>query len=159
MLPGLAVLLNFGNFLAVQIRDVLNDDLALLLERLSDRLLVREHLDKVLRDGLVQLLLGAQLDPGGLGVLLEVEGLPVRAADALDPAVRGEELGVPAVAGVMGHLVVHVLAEAEALGVDADPDEEELDARHEVAKGLVGHGALEPRMCSLTFWSCAHIYV
>jgi len=32
---------------------------------------------------------------------------------ALDPAVGGEELGVPAVAGVVSHLVVHVLTETD----------------------------------------------
>ena len=53
-------------------------------------------------------------------MLGQIKGRPVCAAHALDPSVGGEELGVPAVAGVMGHFVVHVLTEANLGGIGAN---------------------------------------
>ena len=78
-----------------------------------------------------------------LKVLAEIVCGPVGAADALHPYVGGEQLCVPAVAGVVRHLVGHVLPEPEPGRVDTDLDQEELDARHEVAQGLVGNSALK----------------
>ena len=76
-------------------------------------------------------------------MLAEIVCRPVGTADALHPTVGGEQLGVPAVAGVVRHLVGHVLAEAQALGVHADLQQEQLDAGNEVAQGLVGDRALK----------------
>ena len=42
----------------------------------------------------------------------KIESGAIGTAHALDPAVGGEKLGVPAVAGVVSHLIVHVLTEA-----------------------------------------------
>ena len=53
-------------------------------------------------------------------MLRQVEGGPIGAPDTLDPAVRGEHLGVPAVAGVVRHLVVHVLPEPNFGGISTD---------------------------------------
>lgn len=65
-------------------------------------------------------------------------------ADALNPAVRRENLGVPAVGGVMCHFVRHVLTETEALRVDTDLHEEEEDSGDEVTESLVVDHALLP---------------
>jgi len=48
-------------------------------------------------------------DAGGLGVHREVVGGPVGDADAFDPTERHLDLGVPAVARVVGHFVREVL--------------------------------------------------
>ena len=53
-------------------------------------------------------------------MLRQIKGGPVGTAHALDPSVGGEELGVPAVTGVMGHLVVHVLTEANLGGIGSN---------------------------------------
>ena len=66
---------------------------------------------------------------------------PVRTADALYPAVAGEYLGVPAVRGVVSHLVGHVLPEPQPAAVHSDLDEEVVDPGEEVAQGRVGHSA------------------
>jgi hypothetical protein len=75
--------------------------------------------------------------------LLHVHSQVVRAtvgtANALDPAVRCQQLGVPAVCGVMGHLVGHVLPEADLLGVDTNLEQELLDTGKEVSERLVVH--------------------
>ena len=78
----------------------------------------------------------------GLCVLAEVKGGPVRAADALDPAVGGEELGVPAVASVVRHLVGHVLTKPQLLGVRPHLGQEQLDAGHEIPNRLIGDQTL-----------------
>ena len=57
--------------------------------------------------------------------------------------VRCFALGVPAVTGVVGHLVAHVLAEAEPGWIHADLDQEEVDASHEVTQHPVGDDALQ----------------
>lgn len=56
--------------------------------------------------------------PVYLGVLLEVVGRAIGAADALNPAVRRLKLAIPAVAGVVGHFCGKVLAEAKARNMD-----------------------------------------
>ena len=45
---------------------------------------------------------------------------PVSTANALHPAIAGEQLGVPAIAGVVRDLVPHVLPELEPGRVHAD---------------------------------------
>ena len=39
--------------------------------------------------------------------------LPVGASNTLDPAVAGQNLGVPAVTGIVSHLIGHVLSEPQ----------------------------------------------
>lgn len=78
-----------------------------------------------------------------LGVLLQVIGTPVCTPHALYPPIGSEALSIPAVTGIVSHLIAEVLPEPELLGVDANPQEILLDACHVVAKSLVGHQALE----------------
>jgi hypothetical protein len=73
---------------------------------------------------------------GGRGVHAQVVARAIGVADALDPAVRGEQLGVPAVDGVVGHLVGEVLTEAQAGGFCAHLPQQQRSARHEVAQIL-----------------------
>ena len=45
---------------------------------------------------------------------------PIGATDAFDPAVSGLDFRVPAIAGVVSHLVVHVLPESDSIWRDAN---------------------------------------
>lgn len=137
--------LDLGERVLVELVDALSDGAGLLLERHADDLLLPRADELGLDDGLGQQLLDAQALVRLLGVDRQVVGRPVGAADALDPAVRRLDLGVPAVGGVVRHLVRHVLAEAQAGGVDADRHEELVDARDEVAERLVVDDALVER--------------
>lgn len=78
-----------------------------------------------------------------LGMLLQIVGASVGAPNALDPAVAGATLRVPTVARVMRHLVGQVLAEAEAVRLDADGHQKHVDPPHEVAESFVGDGFLK----------------
>jgi hypothetical protein len=111
-------------------------------ESLADDLLVELDCLPLRDDGLLERLSNDQVRARALGVHGEVVRRAVRAADTLDPACRRLDLRVPAVLRVVRHLVAHVLAEAEARGVDADAREEEVDARDEVAERLVRDEAL-----------------
>merc|ERR1719494_944351 len=64
---------------------------------------------------------------------------PVSTANALHPAIAGEQPGVPAIAGVVRDLVPHVLPELEPGRVHADLEQEHLDPGHKVTQGLIGH--------------------
>ena len=66
---------------------------------------------------------------------------PVRTTDTLCPPGRVLDLGIPTVGCVMGHLVGHVLPEAQAVRVDPDAHQKELYARQKVAECLVGDDA------------------
>jgi len=100
---------------------------------------------------LLEFLLCDEFDAGGLGVLGEVVGGAVGAPDTLDPAVRGETLGVPAVARVVRHLVGHVLPKPQFRRVDAHFHHELLDAGHEVAQRLVRNQALNTQFWKTRF--------
>ncbi|GKT46694.1 uncharacterized protein ColSpa_06875 [Colletotrichum spaethianum] len=113
------------------------DRLAVLLELGTKFLLVNLDLPLLEDAGLVEALAHDQRGARLLGVDGQVVGAAVCAADTLDPAGGGEELGVPAVGGVVGHLVLHVLAEADLGHVDTNLLQEEVDAGDEVAKRLV----------------------
>ena len=67
-------------------------------------------------------------------------------ASALHPAERHLDLRVPAVAGIVRHLVGQVLPEAHVLGLAARAQQELVDARDEVAERLVGDGAATHRV-------------
>ncbi|KAF3806253.1 putative glycine--tRNA ligase [Colletotrichum gloeosporioides] len=110
---------------------------AVLLELRTKLLLVNLNLPLVDDEGLLAALAHQQGSAGLLGVDGQVVGAAVSAADTLDPARGGEELGVPAVGGVVGHLIGHVLAEADLCHVDTDLGQEQVDAGEEVAEGLV----------------------
>lgn len=60
--------------------------------------------------------------------------------------VGGKAFGVPAVAGVMGHFIIHVLAESQFLGIDAHFDHVLLDAGHEIGQCFVGDHVLVDRL-------------
>ncbi|GKT53876.1 hypothetical protein ColTof3_01215 [Colletotrichum tofieldiae] len=113
------------------------DRLAVLLELGAKLLLVNLNLPLLEDAGLVETLAHDERGARLLGVDGQVVGAAVGAADTLDPAGGGEELGVPAVGGVVGHLVLHVLAEADLGHVDTNLLQEEVDAGEEVAEGLV----------------------
>lgn len=66
---------------------------------------------------------------------------PIGASDTLGPASGVLNLGVPAVRCVVGHLIRHVLPEAQALGINADLEQKELHPGEEVAQRLVGDDA------------------
>lgn len=87
----------------------------------------------------VQLLAHNQRCAGLVLVHRQIVGRTVSTADTLDPAVRCEELGVPAVASVVGHLVGHVLSETNLAHVDTNLCEEQMNTCEEVAKGLIVH--------------------
>ena len=67
----------------------------------------------------------------------QVVSTAVSAANTLNPAVGSLQLAVPAVGGVVSHLVLHVLSEAELGRVNTDPVHEHGDPGDEVTKGLV----------------------
>ena len=64
---------------------------------------------------------------------------PVSTTHTLHPAIAGQYLSIPAVAGIVSHLIGHVLSEPQSAVVNSNLDEEELDPGHEVAQGLIGH--------------------
>mmetsp|Transcript_11467 Transcript_11467/g.12980 ORF Transcript_11467/g.12980 Transcript_11467/m.12980 type:complete len:237 (+) Transcript_11467:836-1546(+) len=59
----------------------------------------------------------------------------------LDPAIGGQDLSIPAIAGVVRHLRVLVLTEPKALALDSAGQEEELRAGHVVPERLIVHHA------------------
>ena len=52
--------------------------------------------------------------------------------------IGGSALSIPAVAGIMSHLIGQMLSEAQPLGVHTDFGHEQVDASHEVAQCLIG---------------------
>lgn len=46
---------------------------------------------------------------------------------------------VPAITGVMSHLIGHVLSEPQLLSINAALQHEQLDPPHEVTKRLIGY--------------------
>lgn len=67
----------------------------------------------------------------------QIVGGPISTTDAFDPTIGTLDLSVPAVSSVMGHFVLHMLAEAKTCGVDSDFDEEEVYPGEEEAESLV----------------------
>ena len=132
--------------LGAELGERLDDRLRLLAVLLADGALL-DLGDVALDDlGLLEALVDGHRHLGAVLVALQVEARSVRVADALDPAVRRSDLGVPAVACVVRHLGRQVLSEADVLGVHAALDEEEERARHEVAERLVVDDALRDRV-------------
>mmetsp|Transcript_17506 Transcript_17506/g.45773 ORF Transcript_17506/g.45773 Transcript_17506/m.45773 type:complete len:253 (+) Transcript_17506:659-1417(+) len=102
-------------------------------------LLVGDCLNLVLFDGLLQRHGGFDRLTRRLGVRRQIVRGAVGTADALDPAERGLQFGVPAVARVVRHLIPHVLSEAEPGDISPDRHQELEDPTHEVPEGLVVH--------------------
>ena len=125
------------------------DRSCLLAERLAKVLLVELGRQLLGDDRLLQ---GLSHDQGVTG-LRHMHGEIVRrsvcAAHTLRPAVRVVDLRVPAVCRVMRHLVRHVLAEAQARRVNADLDQEQVNASQEIAQRLVCNHALVDRLTNL----------
>mmetsp|Transcript_163428 Transcript_163428/g.397212 ORF Transcript_163428/g.397212 Transcript_163428/m.397212 type:complete len:453 (-) Transcript_163428:337-1695(-) len=80
---------------------------------------------------------GLERHAAGLHVVLQVEAGAVSMTDALHPARRHQDLGVPAVGGVVCHLGAEVLTEPETLVLDAHLHHETVRPAHEVSKRLV----------------------
>ena len=62
--------------------------------------------------------------------------------DALNPTVRALNFSVPAIGGVVRHLVLQVLTEAKTVGVDANLNEEQVASSNEITQGFVRDDAL-----------------
>mmetsp|Transcript_21214 Transcript_21214/g.46792 ORF Transcript_21214/g.46792 Transcript_21214/m.46792 type:complete len:208 (-) Transcript_21214:580-1203(-) len=73
---------------------------------------------------------------------IQVEARSIGDADALQPPVRREDLSVPAIGRIVGHLSGKMLPEAQLLLVHPRKDEECLSPDHEVRQGLVVDDAL-----------------
>lgn len=50
---------------------------------------------------------------------------------------------IPTVAGVMSHLIAHVLPEAQLSRIDSNFNEELMNPGHEIAQSLIGNQALK----------------
>jgi len=53
--------------------------------------------------------------------------------------IGSQQLCIPAVTGIVGHLIAHVLAESQLAWVHSDTYQELLNTGHEVAQSLVGN--------------------
>lgn len=69
-------------------------------------------------------------------------GLPL-AVSTLPTYIGGFGLCIPAVTGIMSHLILHVLSEAQLLWGHADLGEEEVDSADEVTENRVIDHALQ----------------
>lgn len=82
-------------------------------------------------------------------MLGEVIATAICTANALNPPVRGEAFGIPAVASVVRHLILHVLSEATPIWLYTHHIEEEEDTSHEVAQRLICDYTLSQRKKNL----------
>jgi len=74
----------------------------------------------------------------------EVEGRPITVASHFDPAVRCLNFGIPAVIGVVSHLVAAMLSEADGLSLDSALSQEQVASRNEIRHCLIlDHSLLE----------------
>jgi hypothetical protein len=55
-----------------------------------------------------------------------VDSPSVGTADTFNPAIRGQELSIPTVGCIMGHLIGHVLPKSDFLWVDTNTKKEQL---------------------------------
>ena len=130
-------LLQANQSVLIQSSQVLFNSLGIFLETRAKDFLVDLELELLFDQGLRKTLTDNQLFASLVRVNSQIVGRAIGTANALLPAVRGVNLGIPAVAGVMGHLVGHVLTETNAVGVDTDLGQEHVDADQEVAQSLV----------------------
>jgi hypothetical protein len=92
--------------------------------------------------GLRELFFGGHVDFSGSDVASEVVAGPVRTPNTLHPPVRGKAFGIPAVTGIVGHLVAHVLTKPQLRRVNSDSSQEQVNTTYEVAESLVCHQPL-----------------
>ena len=123
-----------------RVNDLLNGS-CILLEVLSEDLLVPFWDLFLSDDGFFQGLTDNQGRASLVGVYGQIVCSTVGAPHTLCPTRRVLDLGIPAVAGVMRHLVAHVLSETQASSVDTNLDQEEVDAPDKVAQRLVVNDA------------------
>lgn len=129
-----------GQLLSLLLRGGLQrglDSLGVLLEQRAKLLLLDINLPLLKDARLVKLLSYNQRSTSLLSVNAQIVGTAVSTANALDPAGGGQQLGIPAVAGIVSHLVSHVLTEAHLRQVDTDLLQEEVDSGQEVSQSLV----------------------
>ena len=91
---------------------------------------------------LCQGLLCHQVHPRRLAVAGQVIAGPVCAAHTLHPAVGSLALSVPAVTGVVSHLVEEVLTKTQLLRINSHPKQEMVDSPNKVCYCLVGNQTL-----------------
>lgn len=53
--------------------------------------------------------------------------------------IGSQQLCIPAVTGIVGHLIAHVLAESQLAWIHSDTAQELLNSGHKVAQSLVGN--------------------
>lgn len=152
----LAVLLHAdGQLLTQFLRQLIEgrlDSLGILLE-LGARLLLIQDWDPLFDDvGFLELLACSQWLASGLLVHRQIISRAVGTSDTLGPAVRVENLAVPAVRGVVGHFVLQVLSEADLRHVHANLLHELVDSDEEVSKSLVVN-----KLCCDSFTNCNHL--
>jgi len=126
---------------------VLDDELTVFLELFAHEALF-ELFEVLVEDlGLVELPAHLHVLAAALHVAVEVEARSVCVTHALDPAVTGEDLGVPAVAGLVRHLSVQVLAEPDVFLADPDFLQEQLGLDHELGQRAVADQPVFHGLC------------
>ena len=134
---SLEVFLQFLQAILAHGHDGVFNDLGVLLKEGSQYLFVDRWHILLVDARFLQGLLYHKITLCPLAVHCQIKGAAVGATNALDPTIRRVNLGVPTVASIMRHLIVHMLPEAKALRVNSDSFEEQEDATEEVTKSLV----------------------
>ena len=129
-----------------------------LLELLAEDLLVEVGNSVDEGDGLRETTGSHELSLGVLHVLGKIEGGTIGVAGDLNPTVRGLDLSIPTVIGVMSHLGRSMLSEADGGGLDSDGAQELEGSGDEVTNGLVANdsvsdGLTDLHHCGLSFVS------
>mmetsp|Transcript_49451 Transcript_49451/g.127452 ORF Transcript_49451/g.127452 Transcript_49451/m.127452 type:complete len:204 (+) Transcript_49451:1224-1835(+) len=78
-----------------------------------------------------------QISLGAVSMHLEIVCRPVCVADGFDPAISSVELGIPAVAGIMGHFGGEMLSETNLVFMNAAHTQEKVCPGYIVAECLV----------------------
>ena len=129
-----------GELLAQLLGESINgslDGLGVLLEAGTELLLLEVDLPLLNAQRLSASLANNQRSTGLVLVHGQIVSTAVSAANTFNPAVAGVQLSIPAVLGVVSHLVGHVLTETELCEVNTNLGQEELDTGEEVTQSLV----------------------
>jgi len=142
--------LHCGKLVLVEAFDVLEDVLGVLAESLANDALLQSG-NKLLDHAwaILEWLVDGHALGGAFAVAGEIVVCTVSVANALDPAVGGADLSIPAIGSVVSHLRVHVLTETKMLLGDAELGQEEEGAAHEVGKGLIADDSLVRSLADL----------